>query len=95
MEMNYGIYFVMIWLIAASLLGFALMGVDKQRARNKAWRIPERTLLLTAFLGGSFGSLAGMLLFHHKTKHEKFVVLVPLAILFDTTIAGVVLRYLL
>jgi uncharacterized membrane protein YsdA (DUF1294 family) len=84
----------MIWLAAASLFGFALMGVDKQRARNKAWRIPERNLLLVAFLGGGIGSLAGMLLFHHKTKHVKFILLVPLAIIINLVAAGLVLRLL-
>ncbi|MDF2907895.1 MAG: putative rane protein [Herbinix sp.] len=62
-----------------SLLGFVIMGVDKQKAREKAWRIPERTLLLIAFLGGGLGSLIGMYTFRHKTKHTKFILLVPLA----------------
>ncbi len=92
METNYGFYLVWIWLIVASLLGFALMGVDKQRAKNHAWRISERTLLLTAFFGGGVGSLAGMLLFHHKTKHMKFIVLVPLAMLLNFAVAILLLR---
>ncbi len=94
MEIKYSVYIVLIWLIAASLFGFALMGVDKQRAKNRAWRISERTLLLTAFLGGGFGSLAGMLIFRHKTKHVKFIILVPIAIMFNLTAAILVLRYI-
>ncbi len=62
-----------------NLVGFLTMGLDKQKARRNAWRIPERTLLLIAFLGGGPGSLIGMYTFRHKTKHMKFVLLVPLA----------------
>lgn len=92
MEINYRIYIVLIWLLVANLFGFSLMGVDKQRARNKAWRISERNLLLAAFLGGGIGSLAGMILFRHKTKHMKFILLVPLAIIMNLAVAGLVLR---
>jgi uncharacterized membrane protein YsdA (DUF1294 family) len=62
-----------------NLVGFLAMGNDKQKAKRNAWRIPERTLLLIAFLGGGLGSLVGMYTFHHKTKHTKFIILVPLA----------------
>ncbi|HBY72843.1 MAG TPA: DUF1294 domain-containing protein, partial [Lachnospiraceae bacterium] len=41
--------------------------------------IPERTLLLIAFLGGGIGSFLGMRIFRHKTKHRKFVILLPIA----------------
>ena len=65
-------------LLLVNLLAFALYGIDKLKAKKGAWRIPESTLLLVAFLGGSLGALLGMELFRHKTKHAKFKVLVPL-----------------
>ena len=65
-------------LLFVNLLAFALYGIDKLKAKKGAWRIPESTLLLVAFLGGSLGALLGMELFRHKTKHAKFKVLVPL-----------------
>ena len=61
-----------IWLAAVNLSGFILMGVDKSRAKRDAWRIPEKTLFLTAILGGSVGAIAGMFFFHHKTRHWYF-----------------------
>jgi uncharacterized membrane protein YsdA (DUF1294 family) len=67
------------YLIMMSLIGFALMGMDKRKAVQREWRIPERTLILVAFLGGGIGSFLGMYLFRHKTKHLKFVILLPLA----------------
>ena len=67
-----------IYLIFMNLIGFALMGVDKQRARRRDWRIPEKVLFGAALLGGSVGAWAGMYLFHHKTRHWYFVVGMPL-----------------
>ena len=48
------------YLICINLLAFLLMGQDKHRARHRKWRIPEKTLFLTAILGGSIGSIMGM-----------------------------------
>ena len=68
------------YLILMNLTGFALMGIDKQKARKKAWRIPEATLFLFALCGGSIGSIAGMYVFRHKTKHWYFVIGMPLCL---------------
>lgn len=67
-----------IYLILMNLIGFGLMGIDKQRARRRDWRIPEKVLFGAALLGGSVGAWAGMYLFHHKTRHWYFVVGMPL-----------------
>lgn len=64
-----------------NLIGFALMGIDKHRAKKRAFRIPEATLFLIALIGGSIGSLAGMYAFRHKTRHWYFVYGMPLIIL--------------
>ena len=61
-----------------SVIGFALMGIDKSRAINHKWRIKEATLFLIAFLGGGIGSTLGMFLFRHKTKHWYFRLFFPL-----------------
>ena len=60
------------WLLLVNLIAFALMGLDKGRAKRGRWRISEKTLFLPAVLGGSLGAIAGMRLFHHKTKHWYF-----------------------
>lgn len=69
--------FVLIYLFIINACALILMLADKQNARKKLWRIPETTLLMTAALGGSIGSLAGMYLFRHKTRHLKFTLGVP------------------
>lgn len=65
------------YLVIINALGFLLMLLDKEKAKKGAWRIPERTLMLVAAVGGSLGALIGMRLFRHKTKHLKFVIGIP------------------
>jgi len=65
------------YLLFINLIGFAIMGIDKHKAKKHRYRISEKTLFLTAVLGGSIGTLAGMYTFHHKTKHWYFVVGMP------------------
>ena len=66
-----------IYIIIMNFVGFALMGVDKHRARTRQWRIPEKVLFGAAQLGGSVGAWAGMYVFHHKTRHWYFVIGMP------------------
>lgn len=65
------------YILGINLLGFFFMGIDKRRARRRAFRIPEATLFTVALLGGSIGSIAGMYFFHHKTRHRHFVYGMP------------------
>ncbi len=68
---------MLIYLSIINALGLVLMLVDKQKARNGDWRIPEALLMWVAALGGSLGAWLGMYLFHHKTRHPKFTLGVP------------------
>ena len=65
------------YLLIINALAFLLMLIDKRKAQKNRWRIPEKTLLGAALIGGSLGAMAGMQLFRHKTKHMKFVIGVP------------------
>lgn len=66
------------YLLFINTLAFILYGIDKKRAVRNRRRIPESTLLWMARLGGGLGSWIGMFVFHHKKKHSKFLVRVPL-----------------
>ena len=58
-----------IYLLIVNAIGFLLMLIDKRKAIRRRWRIREKTLFLTAAIGGSIGSIMGMYTFRHKTKH--------------------------
>ena len=60
-----------------NLVSFALMGIDKLRARRGAWRISEKALFLTTACFGGLGGVLGMRVFHHKTQHWYFKVFFP------------------
>ncbi|HVJ48533.1 DUF1294 domain-containing protein [Desulfitobacterium sp.] len=74
---------VNIVLLVWNLVTCLLMGIDKHRAKNNSWRIPEVRLLSVALLGGALGIFVGMQIFHHKTKHPKFTVGIPLLLLIN------------
>ena len=78
----------LLYLLLINAAAFVLMLVDKEKARNHRWRIPERTLIGSAILGGSIGALAGMYLLRHKTRHPKFTLGIP-AILAAQLILGI------
>lgn len=69
---------ILIYLLIINAAGFLVMTIDKLYAKKNMWRIPERTLLGVAVIGGSIGVLAAMYTVRHKTKHMKFVIGVPL-----------------
>ena len=65
-------------MVVMSLIAFFAMGADKLKAKQGAWRIPERVLFSLAFLLGGTGAYAGMMVFRHKTQHQRFAVGLPL-----------------
>lgn len=69
--------FLVSFLILMNLLGFTAMYLDKQKARKRAFRIPEATLFKIALMGGSLGSILGMYTFRHKTRHASFIYGMP------------------
>ena len=74
--------------VAMSVIGFALMGADKRRAEKGAWRIPEKVLFGVSFLLGGVGSLVGMFVFRHKTKHASFRILLPFSALWSLAVTA-------
>ncbi len=80
-----------------NIVTFAVYAYDKhiaQQNRGKR-RVPERTLILLAFCGGFLGAALGMALCRHKTKHAKFLILVPLAVILWVAGLGALIAHLL
>lgn len=61
-----------IYLFVVNVASFGLFGWDKKAAEAGVRRIPERTLLLVAALGGTPGAFLGQSKFRHKTQKQPF-----------------------
>ncbi|MBO4932434.1 MAG: DUF1294 domain-containing protein [Clostridia bacterium] len=66
-----------------SIAAMILTIVDKVRAKNHEWRVPENTLLLVAAFGGAAAMLVTMLIIRHKTQHRKFMGGLPILLFFQ------------
>ena len=60
------------WILSATLVTFMTYGYDKAIAGSRYMRVPEGVLLALALAGGTLGALAGMQIFHHKTRKTSF-----------------------
>ena len=78
----YILYALFIW----NATVFLLYGLDKRKAQKGKRRVSERTLLLTAFLIGGVGAISGMWFFKHKTKHRKFMILLPIFVILNIVV---------
>lgn len=87
------IYIILLYFIILNLIGFTSMGIDKRRAIKREWRISEATLFLFAILGGSAGSILGMHIFRHKTKHWYFVIGMPVILILQIAVSFYLIKY--
>jgi uncharacterized membrane protein YsdA (DUF1294 family) len=86
--------YIWLYLLIINALGFVLMHIDKQKAKKKKWRIPERNLFLIAALGGSPGCILGMYTFRHKTKHLHFTLGMPTIVVIQLLLSCLLWTYL-
>lgn len=87
------VFILSLYVIIVNVIGFAMMGIDKHRARKNAWRIPEANLFLAALIGGSIGTLCGMYFFRHKTRHWYFVWGMPAILILQILAIVLLLTY--
>jgi len=71
---------VLVYLLIINLLGFITVIFDKNKAKRRRFRVPEKYFFLIGVLGGALGVYLGMRLFRHKTRHRRFVYGIPLLI---------------
>jgi uncharacterized membrane protein YsdA (DUF1294 family) len=87
------------WILAFALIngfGWSLFFLDKRKAMLlEKFRIPESTFFLVSLCGGGLGTVIGMLLHRHKTKHIKFSLLLPVLMLISLIIFGYGVQYIL
>lgn len=82
---------IILYVVCVNICGFASMGIDKKRAKDHKWRISEGMLFFFALIGGSIGSIIGMKKFRHKTKHWYFVWGMPLILIVQLVLIGLIL----
>lgn len=85
---------IFFYYVCINLLTFIIYGVDKLKAVKHKWRIPESSLIGVSFLGGGMGALLGMEVFRHKTKHLKFQMLIPIALMLHVIVLLCLLKIL-
>lgn len=73
---------VFIYLIIINTAASLLAVIDKKKAVKNKWRIPENTLMLIGLFGGAAGEYLTMRGIHHKTRRKKFMIGLPLEIVF-------------
>ena len=60
------------YFLLANIVGAGLFVYDKHQAQTRGWRVPEKTLQLSALLGGWIGGMWAMNQFKHKTVKQEF-----------------------
>jgi uncharacterized membrane protein YsdA (DUF1294 family) len=81
---------LVIALIIWNIVTFLVMGIDKYKACRDRWRIKESRLITLAFLFGSIGIFAGMLVFRHKIRKPLFLVMIPIAIIVNVLLLSLI-----
>jgi len=83
-----------LWIISASVVTFALFGIDKTLSKTDQARIPESVLHLFTLLGGFLGQILGRTVFNHKTnfkRHPSFTIVLVISILIQVAIVVLIL----
>ena len=82
-------YFAVISAVAVIVTAY-----DKSAAWKRARRIRESTLLWLGFFGGALAEYLTMLIIRHKTRHTRFMVLLPLFAIIHLALVWYVYIYL-
>lgn len=73
-------------LLTINFISFIAFGLDKLKAVNGWWRIPEKVLLGWAIAGGSVGAFLAMLLFRHKIRKPLFRFGIPVIMIAEASL---------
>lgn len=84
---------LLVYIAVISLISIVVCIYDKKisKRNNVKLRIPEKTLFLWSALGGSVAMYITMHLIRHKTKHVSFMVGIPIIILLQAALIGLLI----
>ena len=76
------------WLIVVSVVSVIACVYDKVVSKRERveLRVPEKTLMALSILGGSLAMYITMQIVHHKTKHKKFMIGIPVIMVLQVTL---------
>ena len=86
-------YYFIIYIIIISLTAIIITIVDKYKAIHHRWRISESALILISALGGGAAMYITILIIRHKTQKLKFMLGIPMIIVFELIAVLLVLNY--
>ena len=84
----FGCYFFII-----SVITVAFTVGDKLNAKRDGRRVPEDLFLTLGLLGGALAEYVTMKLIRHKTRHKKFMIILPAEIIIHVAIVVLILIY--
>lgn len=87
------VYIFIGYYILMSVVAFICYLVDKIKAKRGTRRVSEAALLRLSFAGGCAGALIAMIALRHKTRKQKFRILVPLSLMVHLFAAAAVLYF--
>ncbi|MCH5197971.1 MAG: DUF1294 domain-containing protein [Oscillospiraceae bacterium] len=82
------IYYIIISAVSAVITVYDKIAAKKFPKK----RVPEKTLMLLGFFGGAAAMYSVMLLIRHKTKHNKFMIGLPVFIVLQIIIVFLLFR---
>jgi len=85
------IHFLLIYYSAISIISAAVTALDKLSAKRGLWRIPENTLLLLGLSGGAVAEYITMKIIRHKTRHKKFMIILPVEAVIHITVISILI----
>ena len=85
---------ILCYLLAISFVAVLICAWDKMCAIKRRRRINEMTLLGISFIGGSIAMYLTMRIIHHKTRHIKFMLGLPLMIVLQMAAVFAISKFL-
>lgn len=81
--MNWIEWCLITYFIIINIISVIVTIHDKKAARKHKRRVPEKVLMILAALSGCVCMYITMRIIHHKTKHPKFMVGIPVIFILE------------
>ena len=82
--------YLLAYLVVISAVSVIVCAYDKLAAKHRKQRVRESTLMWLSVFGGAAMMYITMCIIRHKTKHNKFMLGLPLVILLQTAIVLII-----